>query len=172
MRIPTAATVVLVALTLVACGSDDRRLGGGRSGAAPQPPVAGNAVGLSGAVDGQLRIDDPPSCSPTTVALFGTIDGKQYAVTVLAPFANFPGGQTIDLPPPTSVDAGVTLNGLHAGPWRADASVGSGRITVGLNLQTGSFDADLVAEDGSRGHAAGTWQCATGGPVPTTPPST
>ncbi|HMG25459.1 MAG TPA: hypothetical protein VKH36_01450 [Acidimicrobiia bacterium] len=165
---PAASTVVLVALVLVACGADDRRLGGGRPGGAPQPPIEGDAVALSGAVDGELRIDDPPSCSPTTVALFGRIAGEQYALTVSAPFASFPGGQTIDLPPPPSVEAGVKLNGLRAGPWRADSSAGSGRITVGLNLQNGSFDADLIAADNSRVHAAGTWQCTTGGPIPTT----
>jgi hypothetical protein len=163
--------VVLVALALCACGTDDRRLGGGRPGAAPQPPVEGDAVALSGAVDGELAIKDPPSCSQATVALFGTVSGTQYALTVFAPFANFPGGQTFDLPPPPTVQAGVKLNGLRAGPWRADASAGSGRITVGLNLQTGSFDADLVAENGSRVHAAGTWQCTTGGPVATSPPT-
>ena len=164
--------VMLLALALVACGADDRRLGGGRPGAAPQPPVAGDAVTLSGAVDGSLRITDPPSCSSTTVALFGALAGKQYALTVIAPFSNFPGGQTIDLPPPPSVDAGVKLNGLATGLWRADAAVGTGRIAVGLDLQTGSFDADLVADDATRVHAAGSWQCTTGGPVPTTPPST
>jgi hypothetical protein len=163
-----AATLALVALVLVACGADDRRLGGGKPGAAPQPPVTGDAVTLSGTVDGELRIDDPPSCSPETVALFGTIAGVRYAVTVSAPFASLPGGQTIDLPPPPSVDVGVRLSGLRAGPWRADASAGSGHIVVGLNLQMGSFDADLVAADNSRVHAAGTWQCTTGGPVPTT----
>ncbi|HYV60745.1 MAG TPA: hypothetical protein VFA62_11810 [Acidimicrobiia bacterium] len=172
MRIRAAATVVLVALALVACGADDRRLGGGRPGAAPQPSVEGDAVALSGAVDGELKIDDPPSCSPSTVALFGTLAGRQYAVTVIAPFASLPGGQTIDLPQPPSVDAAVKLNGVRAGPWRADAAVGSAHITVGLSLQTGSFDADLVGVDGSRVHAAGTWQCTTGGPIPTTPPST
>lgn len=164
---------LVAALALCACGSDDRRLGGGHPGAAPQPPVVGDAVSLSGAVDGELKIKDPPSCSPATVAIFGTISGMQYALTVFAPFANFPGGQTFDLPQPPTVDAGVKLNGLRTGPWRADASVGSGRITVGLSLQSGSFDADLVGGDGSRVHAAGAWQCTTGGPVPTTsPPST
>ena len=166
MRIAVVGAVALVALA--ACGADDRRLGEGRPGAAPEPPVQGDAVAVSGAVDGELRIDRPPSCSPTTVALFGTIAGQTYALTVLAPFANFPGGQTIDLPAPASIGAAVKLNGLRAGPWRADSSAGSGRITVGVNLQTGSFDADLVARDGSTVHAAGTWQCTTGGPVPTT----
>jgi len=158
---------VLVALVLVACGADDRRLGGGKPGAAPQPPVEGDAVSLQGAVDGELRIEDPPSCTPESVALFGTIAGVRYALTVSAPFASY-GGQTVDLPPPTSVDAGVKLNAVRAGLWRADAAAGSGRITVGLDLQTGSFDADLVAADLSHVHAAGTWQCTTGGPVPTT----
>jgi hypothetical protein len=171
VRIPAAATIALVALTLVACGTDDRRLGGGRPGAASQPPVEGDAVAVTGAVDGNLKINDPPSCTPTTVALFGTIGGQSYALTVFAPFANFPGGQTIDLPLPASVSAGVKLNGLRTGPWRAGASAGSGRITVGLNLQTGSFDADLVADDGSRVHAAGSWRCTTGGPVPPTAPT-
>ena len=175
MRIPAAAKVALVALALVACGADDRRLGGGKPGAAPRPPVTGDAVMLSGAVAGGLRIDDPPSCSPTSVALFGTLAGEQYALTVVAPFANFPGGQTIGIPPPPSVDAGVKLNGLRAGPWGAGTTGGSGRITVGPTLQSGSFDTDLGAADGSRVHATGTWQCTTGGPVPTTsttPPST
>jgi hypothetical protein len=164
--------VLAAALGLCACGADDRRLGGGRAAAAPQPPVEGDAVTLSGAVDGELKIKDPPSCSQATVALFGTVTGTQYALTVFAPFANFPGGQTFDLPPPPTVQAGVKLNGLRTGPWRADASVGSGRITVGLNLQSGSFDADLVADDGSGVHAAGTWQCTTGGPIATSRPST
>jgi hypothetical protein len=171
VRIPAAAIVALVVLALVACGADDRRLGGGRPGAAPQPSVEGDAVAVTGAVDGDLRIDAPPSCTPTTVALVGTIGGEAYALTVSAPFANFPGGQTIDLPPPATVEAGVKLNALRTGPWRADASGGSGTVTVGVNLQTGSFDADLVADDGSRVHATGTWRCTTGGPVPTTAPS-
>ena len=157
----------MLSLALAACGADDRRLGEGQPGAAPEPPVEGDAVAVSGAVEGELEIDRPPSCSPTTVALFGTIAGETYALTILAPFANLPGGQTIDLPAPASIGAAVKLNGLRAGPWRADSSAGSGRITVGLNLQTGSFDADLVASDGSTVHAAGTWQCTTGGPVPT-----
>jgi len=166
-----AATVALVALTLLACGTDDRRLGGGHPGAAPQPSVEGDAVALTGAVEGQVRIDDPPSCSPTSVALVGTLGGRAYALTVFAPFANFPGGQTIDLPPPSTVPAGVKLSGVRTDPWRAGASAGSGRITVGVNLQTGSFDADLVADDGSRVHATGTWQCTTGGPMTTTAPT-
>ena len=169
MRTRAAATLALVALVLVACGADDRRLGGGKPGAAPEPPVTSDAVTLSGAIDGELKIDDPPSCSPETVGLFGTIGGVRYALTVSAPVANFPSGQTIDLPPPPSVDAGVKLGGLRTGPWRADSSAGSGHITVGADLQTGSFDADLVAPDNSRVHASGTWQCTTGGPVPTTP---
>lgn len=167
-----AATVAVVALALVACGADDRRLGGGRPGAAPQPPVEDDAVTLSGAVDGRLRIDDPPSCSTSTVALFGTIADEHYALTVFAPFITLPAGQTIELPPPPSVEAGVKLTGLRAGPWRADVSAGSGRIIVGLNLQTGSFGADLVAGDGSRVSAAGTWRCVTGGPTATAPPTT
>jgi hypothetical protein len=165
VRIAGAGTVALIALVLVACGADDRRLGGGEPGGAPRPAVQGVALTVSGAVDGELRPTEPPSCSPLSVALVGTIGGERYGLTVFAPFANFPGGQSIDLPPPSAVDAGVRLNGLRAGPWRADASRGSGRITVGLNLQTGSFDADLVAVDGSRVHAAGTWQCTTNGPA-------
>jgi len=167
-------TVVLVALALAACGSDDRRLGGGKPGAAPQPSVRGDAVALSGEVNGALQMHDPPSCSPSSVALVGTIGGEQYSLTVFALFANFPGGQTIDLPQPAAVSTGVKLSGLRAGPWQADSSRGSGRITVGLDLRTGSFDADLVGDDGGRVHAAGTWLCVTGGPVPTSapPPST
>jgi hypothetical protein len=172
VRVAALGTVVLVVLGLVACGADDRRLGGGRPGGAPQATVDGNSLTLSGAVDEELTPDGPPSCSPTTVALYGTIGGEKLGLAVFAPFANFPGGQTIDLPPPSSIDAGVRLNGLRAGPWRADASAGSGRITVELNLQTGSFDADLVADDGSRVHAVGTWRCSTGGPVATPPPNT
>jgi hypothetical protein len=175
VRIAAAGTVALVALVLVACGADDRRLGGGEPAGAPRTAVQGVALAVTGAIDGELTPTEPPSCSPASVALVGTIGGARYGLTVFAPFASFPGGQSIDLPPPSGVDAGVRLNGLRAGPWRADASRGSGTITVGLNLQTGSFDADLVADDGSAVHAVGTWQCTIGGPVPaatTTTPAT
>ena len=171
MRIVAAGTVGLVALALVGCASEDRRLDAGRPAAAPKGPVEGVALSVSGAVEGELTPEGPPSCSPATVALYGTIGGEKFGLTVFAPFANFPGGQTIDLPPPQSLDAGIRLNGLRAGPWVAGASGGSGRITVGVNLQSGSFDADLVADDGSRVHAAGTWVCTTGGPVATVPPN-
>jgi hypothetical protein len=171
VRGAAAATAALVALTLIACASEDRRLDAGRPRGVAKTAPEGVALTVSGAVEGELKSDGPPSCSPATVALYGTIGREKFGLTVFAPFANFPGGQTFDLPPPPSLDAGITLNGLRAGPWRAGASGGSGRISVGLNLQSGSFDADLVAADGSRVHATGTWVCTTGGPVATAPPN-
>jgi hypothetical protein len=171
MRLVAAGTAALVALALVGCASEDRRLDAGRPRPASRPAVQGIGLTVSGAIEGALTPEGPPSCSPATVALYGTIGGEKFALTVFAPFATFPGGQTIDLPPPPSLDAGIRLNGLRAGPWIADASRGLGRITVGVNLQSGSFDADLVAGDGSRVHAAGTWVCTTGGPVATVPPN-
>jgi hypothetical protein len=171
VRIFTAGTAALVALALVGCASEERRLGADRPRAAPTTAPAGVALTVSGAVQGELKSEGPPSCSPVTVALYGTIGGDKFGLTVFAPFANFPGAQTIDLPPPATLDAGIRLNGLRAGPWLAGAAGGSGRITVAANLQSGSFDADLVAGDGSRVHAAGTWVCTTGGPVATAPPS-
>jgi hypothetical protein len=169
MRIAAAGAVALVALALVGCASEERRLGADRSRASPTIAPAGVALTVSGAVEGELKPEGPPSCSPATVALYGTIGGEKFSLTVFAPFANFPGGQTIDLPPSPTLDAGIRLNGLRAGPWLAGAAGGSGRITVAANLQSGTFDADLVAADGSRAHATGTWVCTTGGPVATAP---
>jgi hypothetical protein len=34
-----------------------------------------------------------------------------------------------------------------------------GRITVGLNLRSGSFDTHLVGQDGSEIAAVGSWEC-------------
>jgi hypothetical protein len=171
MRMVAAGAVALVALALVGCASEERRLDADRPRAALTTAPAGAALTVSGAVEGELKPEGSPSCSPATVALYGTIGGEKFGLTVFAPFANFPRGQTIDLPPPPTLDAGIRLNGFRAGPWLAGAAGGSGRITVAANLQSGSFDAELVADDGSRVHATGTWECTTGGPVATVPPN-
>jgi hypothetical protein len=43
--------------------------------------------------------------------------------------------------------------------WVADRSGGSGQITVGLNVHSGSFDTLLVGQDGSEVAAVGSWEC-------------
>jgi hypothetical protein len=103
-----------------------------------------------------------PTCTTTTATLYGEIGGKKFSLTVIAPFANFPGGQTITLPPPPQIDAGVKLTGVRAGPWVADRAGGSGLITVGPNLRSGSFDAKLAGQDGSEVAAVGSWDCGGG----------
>jgi hypothetical protein len=108
-----------------------------------------------------------PTCTTTTATLYGEIGGEKYSLTVIAPFANYPGGQTITLPPPPQIDAGVKLVGVRAGPWVADHSGGSGLITVGQDLRSGSFDAKLVGQDGTDVSAVGSWECG-GGTTPST----
>jgi hypothetical protein len=117
---------------------------------------------VSGAVEGTLVPEGVPTCTTTTATLYGEIGGEKYSLTVFAPFANYPGGQTITLPPPPQIDAGVKLTGVRAGLWVADRSGGSGLITVGLNLRSGSFDAKLVRQDGSQVAAVGSWDCGGG----------
>lgn len=157
VRIAAAVTVVLVALALVACGSD-RRLAD-RPAITQQPVPPGNALAVSGAVTGTLTPTGVPTCTPTTATIYGEIGGEKYSLTVFAPFANFPGGGTIDLPPPAQLDAGIKLTGLRSGSWVADRSAGSGRVAVGLNLRSGFFDAQLVAQDGGQVAAVGSWEC-------------
>jgi hypothetical protein len=147
----------LVVLTLIACGSD-RRLAE-RPPTTPHPVPSGVALAVSGTVEGTLTPTGVPTCTTTTATIFGDIGGEKYSLTVFAPFANFPGGGTVDLPPPAQLDAGITLTGVSAGFWTADRSGGSGRITVGMNLRSGSFDARLVGRDGSEVAAVGSWEC-------------
>ena len=153
-----AVAGAVVALTLAACDGSDTRLAK-QPATTPQPAPPGVALAVSGAVDGTLVPEGVPTCTTTTATIFGTIGGKKYSLTVFAPFANFPGGGAIDLPSPPQLDAGVRLNGELAGPWVADRNGGSGRITVGLNLRSGSFDARLVGQDGSEVAAVGMWEC-------------
>jgi hypothetical protein len=125
-------------------------------------------LAVSGAVDGTLVPQGVPTCTSTTATLYGEIGGEKYSLTVIAPFANYPGGQTITLPPPPQIDAGVKLVGVRAGPWAADRSGGSGLITVGQDLRSGSFDAKLVGQDGTEVAAVGSWECGAGGTTPST----
>lgn len=148
----------VVALIQAACGGSDTRLQK-QPATTPEPAPQGVALAVSGAVDGTLVPEGVPTCTTTTATIFGTIEGTKYSLTVFAPFANYPGGGAIDLPPSPQLDAGVRLNGERAGPWVADKSGGSGRITVGLNLRSGSFDTHLVGQDGSEVAAVGMWEC-------------
>jgi hypothetical protein len=166
LRAGAAAGTVIALTLLVACGgSDGPRTA--RPATTPQPAVEGAVLAVSGAVEGSLVPGGVPTCTTTSATLFGEIGGKKYSLTVFAPFANFPGGQAITLPPPPQIDAGVKLTGVRAGPWAADRSGGSGAITVGLNLRSGSFDAKLVGQDGSEVAAVGSWDCG-GGTTPST----
>jgi hypothetical protein len=155
-RYATGAAIVVV--MLAACGGSDTRLQK-QPATTPQPAPPGVALAVNGAVDGTLVPGGVPTCTTTTATIFGTIGGKKYSLTVFAPFANFPGGGAIDLPTSAQLDAGVRLNAERAGPWVADRSGGSGRITVGLNLRSGSFDTHLVGQDGSEVAAVGMWEC-------------
>jgi hypothetical protein len=148
----------LVALILVACDGSDTRLAK-QPATTPQPAPKGAVLAVSGAVEGTLVPEGVATCTTTTATLYGEIGGEKYSLTVFAPFANYPGGGAITLPPPPQLDAGIKLTGVRAGPWVADRSGGSGQITVGLNLRSGSFDAKLVGQDGSQVAAVGSWEC-------------
>lgn len=155
-----AAVGVVTALTLLgACGGSPDGPRTSRPATTPQPAVEGAVLAVSGAVDGTLVPEGVPTCTTTTATLYGEIGGEKYSLTVFAPFANYPGSQTITLPPPPQIDAGVKLTGTRGGPWVADRSGGSGVITVGENLRSGSFDAALVGQDGSQVAAVGSWEC-------------
>jgi hypothetical protein len=154
----SAATAAVVALLLAACDGSESRLAK-QPATTRQPAPQGVALAVSGAVDGTLVPEGVPTCTTTTATIFGTMGGDKYSLTVFAPFANYPGGGAIDLPPPPQLDAGVRLNGERAGPWVADRTGGLGRITVGLNLRSGSFDTHLVGQDGSEVAAVGSWEC-------------
>jgi hypothetical protein len=157
LRARTAA-VAIVVLVVVACGSD-RRLAE-RPRTAPQPVPPGVTLAVSGAVEGALAPTGVPTCTTTTATIYGEIGGEKYSLTVFAPFASLPGGGTVDLPPPAQLDAGIVLTGVRTGSWAAARSRGSGRITVGPNPRSGSFDALLVGEDESQVTAVGSWECA------------
>jgi hypothetical protein len=164
-----AAGGAAAALTLLAaCGGSPDGPRTSRPATTPQPVVQGAVLATSGAVDGTLVPQGVPTCTTTTATLYGEIGGEKYSLTVIAPFANYPGGQTITLPPPPQIDAGVKLVGVRAGPWAADHSGGSGLITVGQDLRSGSFDAKLVGADGSRVAAVGSWDCGGGRTTPST----
>ena len=155
-----AAIGAAVALTLVACGGagpDEARTA--RPATTPQPTVEGAVLALSGAVEGTLVPEGVPTCTTNTATLYGDIGGEKYSLTVFAPFANYPGGQTITLPPPPQIDAGLKLTGVRAGPWVADRSGGTGVITIGLDLRSGSFDAKLAGPEGGEVAAVGSWEC-------------
>jgi hypothetical protein len=79
--------------------------------------VESAVLALSGAVEGTLVPEGVPTCTTNTATLYGDIGGEKYSLTVFAPFANYPGGQTITLPPPPQIDAGLKLTGVRAGPW-------------------------------------------------------
>ncbi len=153
---------------LAACGGSPDGPRTARPPTTPQPVVQGAVLAVSGAVDGKLVPQGVPTCTANSATLYGEIGGEKYSLTVFAPFANYQGGQTITLPPPPQIDAGVKLTGNRAGPWVADRSGGSGVITVGPNLRSGSFDAKLVGADGSGVAAVGSWDCAGGGTTPST----
>jgi hypothetical protein len=158
-----------VALTLLAgCGGSPDGPRSSRPATTPQPVVQGAVLATSGAVDGTLVPEGVPTCTTNSATLFGEIGGEKYSLTVFAPFANYPGGQTITLPPPPQIDAGVKLTGNRAGPWVADRTGGSGVISVALNLRSGSFDAKLVGADGSGVAAVGSWDCGGGGTTAST----
>lgn len=148
----------VVVLALAGCGGSDTKLAK-QPATTPQPVPKGAVLAVSGAVQGTLMLTGVPTCTTTTATLFGTIGGDKYSFTVFAPFANFPGGGTVTLPPPPEIDAGARMTGVRAGPWAADRSGGSGQITVGLNLRSGSFDVKLVGQDGSEVAAVGSWEC-------------
>jgi hypothetical protein len=158
MLFAVPAAIVMVALTLVACGGSDQRTDE-HPPTTPVPTFEGEYLVVSGAVEGTLVPDGPATCTTTTATLSGTIGAEKYGLIVTAPFADVTAGGTVDLPPPPQLDAGIKLTGSRSRAWVADASGGAGRITAGMDLVSGSFDAQLVASDGTAVHAVGTWSC-------------
>jgi hypothetical protein len=153
-----AGAIALVALTLVACGESDSQTDEHPATTAV-PTVEGNFFVANGAVEGTLTPDGPARCTTTTAILSGAVDGEDYGLIVTAPFATITAGGVVGLPPPPRVDANVKLTDSRSRAWVADASRGSGIIRVGMDLASGSFDAQLVASDGTAVHAVGTWTC-------------
>ena len=130
------------------------------------PTFEGESLVVTGAVKGTLVPDGTATCTTTTATLSGTIAAEKYSLIVTAPFADVTGGGTVDLPPPPQLDASIKLTGTRSREWVADASRGSGRITVGMDLVSGSFEAKLVASDRTTVNVVGTWSCE-----PNVPPS-
>jgi hypothetical protein len=130
------------------------------------PTVEGENLVVTGAVDGTLVPDGTAVCTTTTATLSGTIAAEKYSLIVTAPFADVTGGGTVDLPAPPPLDASIKLTGTRSREWVADSSRGSGRITVGMDLVSGSFEAKLVASDRTTVSVVGTWSCE-----PNVPPS-
>jgi hypothetical protein len=123
------------------------------------PTAERNFFVANGAVEGTLVPDGPARCTTTTAILSGTVAGEDYGLIVTAPFARVTAGGVVGLPPPPQLDASVKLTDSRSRAWVADASRGSGLIRVGMDLVSGSFDAQLVASDGTAVHAVGTWTC-------------
>jgi hypothetical protein len=152
------AAIAMVALALVACGGSDEQTGE-HPATTPMPTAEGNFFVADGAVEGTLVPDGPATCTTTTAILSGTVAAEDYGLIVTAPFASVTAGGVVGLPPPPELDASVKLTGSRSREWVADASRGSGIIRVGMDLVSGSFDAQLVASDGGAVHAVGTWSC-------------
>jgi hypothetical protein len=152
------AAIAMVALTLVACGGSDSQTDE-HPATTPMPTAEGNFFVADGAVEGTLVPDGPATCTTTTAILSGTVAAEDYGLIVTAPFASVTAGGVVGLPPPPELDASVKLTGSRSREWVADASRASGIIRVGMDLVSGSFDAQLVASDGSAVHAVGTWSC-------------
>jgi hypothetical protein len=129
------------------------------------PTVEGENLVVTGAVKGTLVPDGTAVCTTTTATLSGTIAAEKYSLIVTAPFADVTGG-TVDLPAQPPLDASIKLTGTRSREWVADSSRGSGRITVGMDLVSGSFEAKLVASDRTTVSVVGTWSCE-----PNVPPS-
>jgi hypothetical protein len=159
-----AAAIVIAALMLGACGGSDRQ-SNERPATTPMPTFEGESLVATGAIGGTLVPDGTATCTTTTATLSGTIAAQKYSLIVTAPFADITGG-TVELPPPPQLDASIKLTGSRSREWVADASHGSGRITVGMDLVSGSFEAQLVASDATVVNAIGTWSCE-----PNVPPS-
>jgi hypothetical protein len=153
-----AGAIALVALTLVACGESDSQTDEHPATTA-MPTAEDNFFVADGAVEGTLVPDGPATCTTTTAILSGTVGGEEYGLIVAAPFASVTAGGVVGLPPPPQVDASVKLTDSRSRAWVADGSRGSGLIRVGMDLGSGSFDAQLVASDGTAVHAVGMWSC-------------
>jgi hypothetical protein len=150
--------ITIVALTLVACGGSDSPTDE-HPATTRLPTAERNFFVANGAVEGTLVPEGPAKCTTTTAILSGAVGGEDYGLIVTAPFASITAGGVVGLPPPPQLDASVKLSGSRSRAWGADASGGSGIIRVGMDLVSGSFDAQLVASDGSAVHAVGMWSC-------------
>jgi hypothetical protein len=107
-RLAVLAAGLAVASGVVGCGGSEKP----RLPPAPSPATAASqsALAVHGALEGDLVPRGSATCTSNDVSLFGTVGKTKVSLTVFAPFAYYPGNDTISLPAPSGVDIGIRLD--------------------------------------------------------------